>query len=232
MSRSSPEPTMTYYNILFLCVLSLIVARRYADANSAIAVNFPCADTSRRFDVVGLECRACPVGKVVSSSGTQCICPENTILQYDTVTKIETCSTCNSTTNLTPAANGLQCIDCGVAPASLPSGFTNPTVNNVTGICSCQTGYATVEVKEANLPMNAKLCVECPTNSWVDPSKPDICSFCPYPQERVSNACVCPSALPVVRTQGNYEYSFSSILHYYAFQSKSMKVGLLVLLFL
>ena len=212
---------MSYYNhILFLCVFLLfIVARRNADANSAIAVNFPCADTSLRFDVVGLECRVCPVGKIVSSSGTQCICPENTILQYDTVTKIETCSTCNSTTNATPAANGLQCIPCGVPLTLLPTGFLNPTVNNATGICSCPTGYATVEVKEANLPlpMNAKLCVECPTGSWVDQSRPDICSFCPYPQERVSNACVCPTVLPVVRTQTYSEHRFDACI-YYAFQ--------------
>ena len=184
--------------LTFLVLVVVACVRLSVNASRAITVNFPCTDASRRFDVVGLECRTCPLGKIVSSSGTQCICPDNTILQYDLITKEETCSFCNSTTNLTPATNGVQCISCGVATSLLPSGFTNPTVSNITGICSCPNGYATVETKEANLPLNAKLCVQCPPNSWVDPTRPDICSTCSYPKERINNACSCPSVLPPV----------------------------------
>lgn len=213
-----------------LLALLLIVSHAYtlvAYASRAIVIDAPpCADVTERFDAVGLECRPCPQGKVVSASGDQCECPAGTVLALaDSSTpsqRVETCLSCDewftrfpalgNTTTLTPAYDGLQCISCGIT-ASL-AGFTNPTLSG--GSCACPTGFATVEVGRAEIPVseilalgspsspvpiNAKMCVQCPADTVVDPLQPHVCSRCEYPKVRsASNACVCPAPLPTVRS--------------------------------
>lgn len=227
LSRTSTKSTATALCAALFVASCISVAVVVVDATKAIVVDGPpCVDASKRFDAVGLECRACPQGKIVSTSGDQCVCPVGTVLALaDSSTssqRVETCLSCDqwftrfpsvgNTTVLTPASDGLQCISCGMT-ASL-TGYTNPTLSG--GLCTCPAGFATVEVGRGELlvseilsfgtppgtalPINAKMCVQCPADTIIDPLRPHVCSRCEYPKVRSSsNTCVCPVPLPTVR---------------------------------
>ena len=227
LSRTSTKSTATALCAALFVASCISVAVVVVDATKAIVVDGPpCVDASKRFDAVGLECRACPQGKIVSTSGDQCVCPVGTVLALaDSSTssqRVETCLSCDqwftrfpsvgNTTVLTPASDGLQCISCGMT-ASL-TGYTHPTLSG--GLCTCPAGFATVEVGRGELlvseilsfgtppgtalPINAKMCVQCPADTIIDPLRPHVCSRCEYPKVRSSsNTCVCPVPLPTVR---------------------------------
>ena len=190
------------YSFLTLSTFIIVLSLTWeVNCSSAFSLDYPCTDDTKRFDTIGLECRSCPSTKIVSASGDECICPQNTVLFSLTDNNFrttETCVSCNSTLSLTPANDALHCIFCGL---SFPhGGYINPNMNG--DICACASGYAISEIQTvdtaSNTTIEAKMCHLCPTGSWVDPLSPDTCSKCEYPKERINDECRCPNPIPTV----------------------------------
>ncbi len=157
----------------------------------------PC-ESNYFFDIVGLECLACPTNSDVSADGYSCQCSAGYAFSHSRITTSSydsdplTASTCVSCalSGKGSSSTGQYCITC---PSS-------EGVQAVNGQCQCiiaGANRAVVEFDEHDEPLkNAQgeyiaKCVDCPSGTRLVNGK---CEGCEYPKVLSgTNTCECPS---------------------------------------
>ncbi|QDZ19522.1 meckelin [Chloropicon primus] len=184
---------------LRLWVLAVVVLTGVlAAADTSFDYVKPCAG-NEFFDILGLECLACPENSAVSSDGYSCSCSPGYIFRHSAQVSTNylndpfTTSTCVScaVTGQGSSSTGKYCINC---PSS-------EGVQAVGGQCECLVPGldAVVEFDEHGEPLRDAVtgeyyakCVSCPANTRLVEGK---CVGCDYPKvlNVGTGVCACPA---------------------------------------